>query len=58
MPATGTTRSGSRNSSLTNAAWSRIALIGQQPSPTASAARMKVASTIEQFDTALKNRSR
>jgi hypothetical protein len=35
-----------------------MALIGQQPSPTAAAARMKVVSTIALSTTALKNRSR
>ena len=37
---------------------SRTALIGQQPSPTAAAARMKVVMTIALSATALKNRSR
>ncbi len=38
MPATGTTFSGSATISAIVCAWSRITLIGQQPSPTASAA--------------------
>ncbi len=55
IPATGITRCGSFSISLTFAEWSRITLIGQVPSPTASAAAMKVASTMPASTAALKN---
>ena len=51
-------RQGRVSRSPTRAAWLRSSLIGQQPSPTASAARIHVLSAIAASPTALKNRSR
>src|SRR6185312_6505842 len=52
-PAIGTRRCGSRKSPLTTSGRSRMALIGQQPRPTAVAAHMKAASTIAASTVAL-----